>query len=105
MLLIVHPFIYLMKRQVFPDKIYEVREGGATDGEAMRFDFGNPTRNQGYFYENCIGKFSKRYIVRSIDSRTVKITNKALFKEWIEDYGEDSDFVKVRVRGLFSISG
>ena len=28
-------------------------------------------------------------------------TNKAQIQKWIDDYGEDSDFVKVRVRGLF----
>ena len=39
--------------------------------------------------------------LRNIDSRTVQITNKNLFNEWIEDYGEDSDFVKVKVRGIF----
>ena len=26
--------------------------------------------------------------------------NKELIQEWIETYGEDSDFVRVRVRGL-----
>lgn len=83
------------------DKIYEVREGGTTDGEPMVFDFGNPTRNSGRFYEECEGNFKKRYIVRKIDSRTVAITNKQRIREWIEDYGEDSDFVKVRVKGEF----
>src|ERR1019366_2518615 len=35
-----------------------------------------------------------------IDSRTVEGTNKEEIKEWQEDYGEDSDFFRVRVRGL-----
>ena len=30
-----------------PDKIFEVSEGGLTDGEPMRFFFGNPTKNTG----------------------------------------------------------
>ena len=88
-----------------PDKIYEVREGGTTDGEPMVFDFGNPTRNSGRFFEECEGKLKHRYIVRKIDSRTVYITNKGRIDEWIEDYGEDSDFVKVRVRGEFPSQG
>jgi hypothetical protein len=29
------------------------------------------------------------------------MTNKAKIKEWVDDYGEDSDFVRVRVRGMF----
>lgn len=88
-----------------PDKIYEVREGGLTDGHPMVFDFGNPTRNSGAFYENTVGRMRHRYIVRSIDSRTVQITNKALHKQWAEDYGEDSDFFKVRVKGQFPSAG
>ena len=88
-----------------PDEIYEVRNGGLTDGEPMAFDFGNPIRNTGYFYENCAGKFKDRYIVRSIDSRDVQLTNKEQFKEWIDDYGIDSDYVKVRVLGQFPTTG
>jgi hypothetical protein len=88
-----------------PDKIYEVREGGTTDGEPMIFDFGNGTRNSGHFYEECAGRLRHRYSVRSIDSRHVYITNKTRAKEWVEDFGEDSDFVKVRVRGMFPSAG
>ena len=29
------------------------------------------------------------------------ISNKALFAEWQEDFGEDGDFFRVRVRGMF----
>ena len=36
-----------------------------------------------------------------IDSRDVAITNKKLLDQWVLDYGIDSDFVKVRVRGVF----
>lgn len=88
-----------------PDKIYEVREGGTTDGEPMVFDFGNPTRNSGRFFEQVEGKLKHRYTHRKIDSRTVAITNKSRIAEWIEDYGVDSDFVKVRVRGEFPSAG
>jgi hypothetical protein len=88
-----------------PDKIYEVREGGTTDGEPMIFDFGNPTENSGMFFENMEGTKKHRYTRRSIDSREVALTNKPRIQEWIEDYGEDSDFVKVRVRGMFPSAG
>ena len=33
------------------------------------------------------------------------MTNKKLIDEWIDDFGEDSDFVRVRVRGLFPKGG
>jgi hypothetical protein len=32
------------------------------------------------------------------------MTNKAQINNWVEDYGEDSDFVRVRVRGVFPSS-
>lgn len=83
-----------------PDIIWDVAEGGLTDGEPMFFAFGNPTRNSGKFYE-CFNGQRKRWNTRQIDSRTVKLTNKKLIAEWVEDYGENSDFVKVRVRGMF----
>ena len=95
------PFYIFDEASGIPEKIWEARAGGATDGEPMSFDFGNPTRNTGMFYENCVGQFKHRYIVRSIDSRSVTITNKKLFNQWVDDYGEDSDFVKVKVRGMF----
>ncbi|RDT37220.1 terminase, partial [Klebsiella pneumoniae] len=31
----------------------------------------------------------------------VEGTNKQQLQKWVDDYGEDSDFVKVRVRGIF----
>jgi len=83
-----------------PDKIKEVAEGGLTDGEPMMFAFGNPTRATGWFRE-CFRRQRKRWICREIDSRDVQITNKTQIQEWVEDYGVDSDFVKVRVRGIF----
>lgn len=42
-----------------------------------------------------------RWRTRQIDSRSVAITNKIQLQQWIDDYGIDSDFVKVRVRGMF----
>ena len=87
------------------DKIFEVREGGLTDGEPMVFDFGNGTRNTGKFFEGCNGRDKHRFQVRSIDSRSCKLTNKDKIAEWIESFGIDSDFVKVRVRGMFPSKG
>lgn len=98
------PFYIFDEASNVPDKIYEVAEGGLTDGEPMIFLFGNPTRNTGRFRE-CWGKFGHRWRTRQIDSRSVRITNKKLLGEWVEDYGEDSDFVRVRVRGVFPRAG
>lgn len=85
-----------------PDVIWETAEGALTDEgtEIIQCAFGNPTRNRGRFRE-CFSRFKHRWITRQIDSRTVKMTNKAQINAWLEDYGEDSDFFKVRVRGVF----
>lgn len=87
------------------NKPFEVREGGLTSGEPMVFDFGNGTRNSGRFFENCMGRFKSGYIVRSIDSRTAALTNKAKIAQDAVDYGEDSDFFRSRWRGLFPALG
>lgn len=94
------PFYIFDEASAIPDKIFEVAYGGLTDGEPMMLLFGNPTRNSGKFRE-CWRRDRHRWETQQIDSRTVDGTNKALLSEWIEDYGEDSDFVKVRVRGEF----
>ena len=94
------PWYLFDEASAIPSKIWEVAEGGKTDGEPMHFAFGNPTRNTGAFAE-CFGKQRHRWNTRQIDSRNVAITNKALLKGWVDDYGEDSDFVRVRVRGIF----
>lgn len=84
------------------DVIWEVTEGALTDEdtEIIWLAFGNPTQNVGRFRE-CFRKFRHRWSCRQVDSRTVKITNKEQLAKFVADYGVDSDFVKVRVRGMF----
>jgi hypothetical protein len=86
------------------DKIWEVTEGAMTTPGAMWLAFGNPTSNTGRFAQ-CFGKYKHRWITRQIDSRTAKMANKAQIQKWVDDYGEDHDFVRVRVRGVFPRAG
>lgn len=88
------------------DKVWEVAEGAMTDEktEIIWIAFGNPTQNTGRFRE-CFGKFKHRWKPFQIDSRTVEGTNKEQIKKWEEDWGEDSDFFRIRVRGEFPRSG
>ena len=88
------------------DIIWETIRGALTDEdtEIIFLAFGNPTRNTGEF-RMCFGRNKHRWVTRQIDSRTVPGTNNALFQGWVEDYGEDSDFVRVRVRGVFPRAG
>lgn len=85
-----------------PDKIWEVSEGVLTDEdtEIIWVAFGNPTRNTGRFRQ-CFGSLRHRWGNEQIDSREVEGTNKKQLQAFCDDYGEDSDFVRVRVRGLF----
>ena len=49
----------------------------------------------------CVSAASKiGWVHKAIDSRDCALPNKELIAEWIETYGVDSDFVRVRVRGL-----
>ncbi len=65
----------------------------------MIFLFGNPTRPTGKFQRITFGSERDRWLRHPVDSRKAKFTNKQQIAEWIADYGEDSDFVRVRVRG------
>lgn len=93
-------FYIVDEASAVPDKILEVAEGGLTDGEPMIFLFGNPTRSTGTFHRVTFGSERHRWHQTIVDSRQSRFTNKAQIREWIQDYGEDSDFVRVRVRGL-----
>jgi hypothetical protein len=87
------------------DKVWEVAEGALTDPytEIIWYVFGNPTRNSGRFAE-CFRKFRSQWSRGNplhIDTTKVEGINLTKIKQWIEAYGWDSDFVRVRVRGLF----
>lgn len=98
------PFYLFDEASAVPDKIWEVAEGGLTDGSPMFFVFGNPTRNTGMFRE-CFRRYKNIWNCRQIDSRTAKMTNKKLINQWKRDWGEDSDFFRVRVLGRFPRAG
>jgi hypothetical protein len=87
------------------DPVWEVTRGALTDAdtEIVWCRYGNPTRTSGEFFKNC--STPKRNVYHRVDSRDVKLSNKGLIAAWIEDYGEDSDFVRVRVKGQFPRAG
>lgn len=87
------------------DIIWDTAEGALTTGAKEGYTtiwiaFGNPTLNTGRFRQ-CWTKFRKRWITMQVDSRQAKMADKRQMQEWIEDFGEDSDFVRVRVKGMF----
>jgi hypothetical protein len=95
-------FALFDEASAIPEAVWETVEGALTDGGTEWFwaAFGNPTRTTGRFRE-CFagGRFAHHWNPQQIDSRSVSMTNKAQIATWVNDYGEDSDFVRVRVRG------
>lgn len=87
------------------DGVYEVTEGALTDANTQIIwcRYGNPTRTSGKFFKNCTTP--KRNTYTRVDSRNTTFSNKGQIEAWIEDYGEDSDFVRVRVKGQFPRAG
>ena len=101
-------FALFDEASAIPEGVWETVEGALTDAGTELFwaTFGNPTRTTGRFRE-CFagGRFAHRWSPQQIDSRSVSMTNKAQIASWVKDYGEDSDFVRVRVRGVFPRAG
>jgi hypothetical protein len=97
-----HVLVIFDEASAIPDIIWETAEGAMTTPGAMFLALGNPTRTTGRFRE-CFpgGQFAHRWHTLQIDSRTAKKASQAQLQQWVDDYGEDSDFVRIRVRGLF----
>lgn len=82
--------------------IWDVVKGALTDEgtEIMFFALGNGMLNEGPFFE-CFNADKHRWRTRHIDTRDVEGTNKQEIAGWLEDEGEDSDWFRIHVRGLF----
>jgi hypothetical protein len=87
-----------------PQTIWETAIGYLTTEQAIHLAFGNPTEPSGGFYD-CFHRLKHRWITRHVDSRTAKKADRKLLDEIVNDYGEDSDLVRRRVRGLFPRQG
>jgi hypothetical protein len=89
------------------DKIWEVAEGALTDAKTQIVwcRYGNPTQTTGEFHKRCTRPKPGINEYHRVDSRTVRFTNKKQIQAWVDEYGEDSDFVRVRVKGQFPRAG
>jgi hypothetical protein len=89
-----------------PNPIWEVGAGFFTENTPDRywFAFSNPRRNEGYFFETFHAK-RDFWNTRSVDARTVEDTDKAVYEQIIEEYGQDSAQAKVEVYGEFPSAG
>lgn len=95
------------------DKVWEVARGALSDAKTEIFwlRYGNPTRTSGEFFKQSMKGSSGNergnlvHNVARVDSRAVSFTSKEKLKEEIDEYGEDSDFVRVRIKGMFPRAG
>lgn len=101
-------FVIIDEASGVDDIIWEACDGCMTDASAERIwcVFGNPNLPKGRFRE-CFpgGRFAHRWSSRTVDSRSVSFTDHKEADNWIRDYGEDDDFVRVRVKGEFPRTG
>lgn len=98
-----HTLIIYDEASAIPDKIWEV-SGGVNDPRVFWFVFGNPTQNTGRF-KQCFGRFRNRWVTRNVDSRDCKMPSKEELQKDVDEWGEDSDYVRVRIRGVFPRMG
>lgn len=82
------------------DEIWRVTRGALTDldTQIIWVVMGQPTQTSGEFFRCFQG--GGEWSPRTVDSRESRFSNKKLIAQWAEEYGEDSDFFRVRVRGL-----
>lgn len=89
-----------------PDSIWSVAAGFFTEPIVDRYwlAFSNPRRPSGYFYE-CFHAKRDFWTTRSIDSRSVEGTDRAIYDQIIAEHGEDSPQARVEVYGQFPSTG
>lgn len=90
-----------------PDIIWNTQVGALTDAdtEIIWIAISQCTRSEGYFFEATHGSQRDRWKAEVIDSREVEGTNVEEINAEIAIYGEDSDHVRVRYRGLYPAAG
>ena len=82
------------------DIIWRTASGAMTTPGAIWVVAGNPTRHEGEFY-SCFHETAHRWDLFRVDSREARMADRRQLQEWIDDYGIDSDFVRVHVLGEF----
>lgn len=89
-----------------PDAIWDVSQGFFTENTPHRFwmAFSNPRRPSGYFFE-CFAAKRAFWKSKNINSLDVEGTDRAVYQQIIDEYGEDSPQAKIEVYGEFPSAG
>jgi len=98
-------FIIFDEASAIPSIIHETASGFLSDADTERlwFMFGNPTKSTGRFRDAFTE--GSGWHTTQVDARRISFTNKGQFEAWSRAYGEDSDYFRIRVRGVFPRSG
>lgn len=83
-----------------PESIFTVAEATNTDPDSFLFTFGNPMKKASYFYQ-IFTRFRHRWLTLTVDTRRAKAANQKQIQDMIEDWGLNSDHVRVNVLGEF----
>jgi hypothetical protein len=98
-------FMIFDEASAIPAIIWETASGFLSDANTERlwFVFGNPTKSTGRFRETFTE--DSGWHTTQVDAREISFTNKKQIAAWERAYGEDSDYFRIRVRGVFPRSG
>lgn len=97
-----------------PKIIWDVASGALSDANTQIIWFapGNPTEPSGQFFnihqpniDPETGIDRNPWFTKAVDSRTVDFSNKKELARQIADEGEESDFVRIRIKGEFPKQG
>lgn len=89
-----------------PQPIWDVAAGYFTDNTIHRywFAFSNPRNPDGAFFE-CFNSKKDFWKTKQIDARNVEGTDKEVYRQIIQEWGEDSRQAKIEVYGHFPSIG
>jgi hypothetical protein len=82
------------------DMTFEVMKGALTGENFIVLYFSNPTRTEGEFFDSH--KQGSSFTRLKFSSRHSPIVEEDYVEKWENDYGKDSDEVKIRVDGEFA---
>ncbi len=84
--------------------VWDALNGNCTTDNSLWVVIGNPTR-LGTPFHSIWKKLLPQWHRMNIDTRNCKYASKSWINDLINEYGEDSDIVKVRVKGQFPTKG
>lgn len=93
------PAVIFDEASTIADIIWQTLEGAFTTPGGLWVVVGNLTEPSGAFYD-CFERNAKYWLPINVDARDARMADQKRIAQWADQYGEDSDFFRVRVMGL-----